>query len=67
MVGVMPKVKDFQLYNQREVAELLEVSYVTIINHEKEGRIIGRPCGKYKFYTGKEIKRYWKEYFSSIW
>jgi len=62
MTPTEPNISDGARYGLKEAAELLQVHRNTLYNHTKRRlircgyrRTNGRP-----FYTGRELKRYWK-------
>lgn len=62
MTNAEPKVSEMGRYTTKQVAELLEVNVSTVRRHTKAGYL---RCGHWRhngrrFYTGKEILRYYK-------
>lgn len=62
MTNAEPKVSEMGRYTTKEVAELLEVNVSTVRRHTEAGYL---RCGHWRhngrrFYTGKEILRYYK-------
>ena len=57
-----PIVTDTARYSTKEASYILGIHPNTLLRHAKEGYIrFGiRKSSKRKFYTGYEIKRYWK-------
>lgn len=65
MIPTEPQVSDSGKYTITQTAEALEVSTKTISRHITKGLInpiIGKRT-KTKLFTGKEIKRYHKNYY----
>lgn len=62
MISYRPQVDVDRRYNQREVAELLEIDRHTVRRYEEAGNIHfqTRKAGKCKFTTGKQILRCWE-------
>jgi predicted site-specific integrase-resolvase len=62
MTTTEPIVSDSGRYPTMEACEILKISYKTLIKYTDQGAI---KCGirksnKRKFYTGSEIKKFWK-------
>ena len=62
MVNILPDIPDEGRYSAREAAKHLGVHYNSITTYAKEGKLkFGiRRSNRRKFYTGFEIKRFWK-------
>ena len=63
MTTTEPQVGDRDIFNIKQTAEVLGMHHNTVARKADQGAIIpiiGRESGK-RFFTGKEIKRYWKE------
>ncbi|MGV8092492.1 MAG: helix-turn-helix domain-containing protein [Mangrovibacterium sp.] len=62
ITSLEPNAVDTGRYSQNETCEILGISRVTLWSHTNAGLIkFGiRKSNRRKFYTGFEIKRYWK-------
>lgn len=62
MTSLEPEVIDTGRYPSKVTAKILQIHPNTLLNHSKSGQIkcgISKANGR-KFYTGSEIKRFWK-------
>jgi excisionase family DNA binding protein len=54
------KIEGLKLYSLLETAKELEVSYQTVLNYVKEGKINAQRVGKPILFTEKDIKAFKK-------
>ena len=62
MTATEPEVVDTGRYSTTETCKLLKLSFNTVMKYTKEGQIkhgVRKSNGR-KFYTGTDIKKFWK-------
>lgn len=65
MVGLEPKIKDWEVKKQVEAAALLGIEARTLRNYVRSGLMPpGRRAGRCTYYYGRDIKRCWRNYFN---